>query len=74
MVFCPLCKAENQCAITLGHSADSCWCHDSTVLVSDNLLARVPETLKGEACICQKCVEEDSTKTGRVQQISPKRW
>ncbi|WP_211564792.1 cysteine-rich CWC family protein [Marinomonas gallaica] len=71
---CPLCRAQNQCAITLGHSAESCWCHDPNVLIPANLLAKVPDVLKGKACICQKCVEEESTKTGRVQQISPKRW
>lgn len=48
---CPLCGSINQCGV---HTGD-CWCFHTKVPAE--LRARIPEPLRGKACICQKCVE-----------------
>lgn len=51
---CPLCGGPNGCeAARCGHHDVPCWC--SEAYFSPDLLARVPEPLRGRACICPKC-------------------
>jgi len=54
---CPLCGQANHCAMEMpqaGREQVPCWCTRETFSVS--LLQRVPEPLRGQACICQACV------------------
>ena len=52
---CPLCGGPNQCLLcTLETHKGPCWC--ATMEIPAALLARVPESLRNRACICQKCV------------------
>lgn len=54
---CPLCGQANGCQ-DLGAKDDlhGCWCHDPVLRFSPELLARVPQSLRGKACICKACV------------------
>jgi hypothetical protein len=38
-----------------GSISGGCWCRD--VIISRELLAQVPEPLRGRACICRSCAE-----------------
>lgn len=49
--LCPLCGSENLCGMAL--ASGKCWCED--VNFTPELLARVPETARDKACICQRC-------------------
>lgn len=51
---CPLCGRENRCGEAEG-GAGRCWCFD--LKVPPALLARVPEALRGKACVCRECVQ-----------------
>ena len=55
---CPLCGQPNQCAgeveRTTGVPQPPCWCTQREF--SAELLQRVPEALRGKACICPACV------------------
>lgn len=51
---CPLCGAPNRCAVAAeGSFAVDCWC--ASVRISAQALARVPEPLRGKACLCAAC-------------------
>jgi Cysteine-rich CWC len=51
---CPLCGKSNQCApATAGDFAVECWC--TGVVISQEALDRVPEALRGKACLCPRC-------------------
>ncbi|NUZ05363.1 cysteine-rich CWC family protein [Piscinibacter koreensis] len=51
---CPLCGELNQCALAGGTDpANRCWCADASF--SAELLASVPPTAAGRACICAAC-------------------
>ncbi|MFM1907281.1 MAG: hypothetical protein RLZZ591_958 [Pseudomonadota bacterium] len=54
---CPVCGKSNQCAMELakatGQAQAPCWCTEATF--SAELLSRVPEDLRGKACICPAC-------------------
>ena len=51
---CPLCGGPNQCAAAQSGSFETpCWCREATF--SPDLLARLPEAQRGQACICQDC-------------------
>ena len=53
---CPLCGAANECAVAAsGDFATPCWCRGVTFTAE--LLATVPEGMKGRACICRACAE-----------------
>lgn len=51
---CPLCGGPNNCAMAGSSTAVDCWC--SRVRIPEELLARVPEAARDEACICARCV------------------
>jgi len=54
---CPLCGGDNACAMVAADGDPSacgdCWCKAATI--PDTLIARVPQPLRGRACICQRC-------------------
>ncbi len=52
---CPLCGGANACTPAARDQYDEpCWCQGATF--SAELLARVPEPLRGVACVCAACV------------------
>ncbi len=50
---CPLCAADNRCAVAMGAAPESCWCHSSRVKPS--ALAALPENERMQRCICPDC-------------------
>ncbi len=50
---CPLCAAENQCAVAAGSSPESCWCH--TAGISPAALAALPRHERMVRCLCPDC-------------------
>ncbi len=57
---CPICGGPNRCAAAESGSFDTpCWCRDATF--SPDLLARVPEVRRGQACICQDCAMRETS-------------
>ncbi len=56
---CPICGGPNRCAAAASGSFDTpCWCREATF--SPDLLARVPEAQRGQACICRACAARDT--------------
>ena len=54
---CLLCGQANSCqALGEQDGHQACWCHDPVLRFSPELLARVPQALRGKACICKACV------------------
>ena len=54
---CPLCAQPNQCAMEIecatGQKQPPCWCTQARF--SAELLARIPEAARNQACICAAC-------------------
>jgi len=51
---CPLCGGANDCALARSGRVDvPCWCESATFGAA--LLARVPQPLRGTACVCVGC-------------------
>jgi hypothetical protein len=54
---CPLCGEQNRCAMEIeretGQSQPPCWCMQ--VDFSKAPLTNLPESMRGLACICQRC-------------------
>ncbi|OYU44532.1 MAG: hypothetical protein CFE44_12450 [Burkholderiales bacterium PBB4] len=54
---CPLCHQPNQCAMEMeratGQKQPPCWCTQASF--SAELLARIPETARNQACVCASC-------------------
>jgi len=48
---CPLCGNANQCGMVTGE--EKCWCFNA--VISEDVLARVPEQARDLVCICEKC-------------------
>jgi Cysteine-rich CWC len=48
---CPICGGPNDCGGAAGKR--ECWC--SSVKISSEALARVPEEAKGNVCMCATC-------------------
>jgi hypothetical protein len=58
-LLCPLCGSANACApARSGRFDEPCWCRAATF--SAALLARVPEPLRGVACVCAACAAADT--------------
>lgn len=63
-LICPLCGGPNDCAPARSGSFETaCWCRNVTI--DPDILARVPEAQRNEACICARCAASTS-KTNRV--------
>lgn len=54
--ICPICGNQNNCGYVNGLSHEGCWCEK--VEVPKELRDKIPEHLKGKACICKACVME----------------
>jgi hypothetical protein len=54
---CPLCGGDNGCAMerekASGEPQPPCWCRDERF--TPELLARIPASARGMACLCQGC-------------------
>ncbi len=50
---CPLCGADNNCAMTKGEPAEHCWCE--AVEISPAVLESIGADDKGVRCICPQC-------------------
>ena len=51
---CPLCGEANECAAARAGTFDTpCWC--TSAVFAPELLAAVPATSLGQACICRRC-------------------
>ncbi|USD66995.1 cysteine-rich CWC family protein [Vibrio sp. SCSIO 43136] len=51
---CPICGKSNQCG-NKSSQAFACWCGDPSIRFTESLLAKVPQHLRGKACICKSC-------------------
>jgi hypothetical protein len=54
---CPLCGNANECG--MANDAGKCWCF--TAIISEKVLARVPEGSRNVACICANCAKQGTT-------------
>lgn len=53
---CPICGGPNGCAASACGSFEvDCWC--AAVRIDEAVLARVPEALRGRACVCRRCIQ-----------------
>lgn len=53
---CPICNNDNSCGNIAGKAHGTCWC--SQAFFPEAIFARVPEDQRGQACICQTCLEK----------------
>ena len=57
---CPLCGESNRCAMEVeretGEAQPPCWCMQADF--SNAPLAKLPESMRGLACICARCAAE----------------
>jgi Cysteine-rich CWC len=60
--LCPLCGKFNQCAMEIeketGVKQAACWCVGMDF--SADLIARVPASAQGQACICAACAAQSA--------------
>jgi len=67
---CPLCGGPNQCAPAQAGRLDvACWCSQANIAA--DILARIPETRRRQACICPRCAGAGSADTGSA--VAPDR-
>ncbi|MCK5944315.1 MAG: cysteine-rich CWC family protein [Planctomycetes bacterium] len=56
---CPLCGGDNACAVAQQGgdptAVDACWCQTATI--PEAAIARIPEPLRGRACVCRRCAD-----------------
>lgn len=56
---CPLCGNNNFCiqvtGVGCGKNDEQCWCFNTEISFPKALLERIPDDLKGQACICEGC-------------------
>lgn len=54
---CPLCAQPNACAAACGDAARAaeCWCMQARI--APEVLARVPASARGLACVCARCAQ-----------------
>jgi Cysteine-rich CWC len=54
---CPVCGEPNRCAMEqqrrTGQAQPPCWCTQARF--TPELLARVPDAARGQACVCAAC-------------------
>ena len=55
--LCPLCGSPNRCTMAAeqatGITQAACWCRDAAI--DPAVLAQIPPTARGKACICAAC-------------------
>jgi len=61
--LCPLCAQPNRCAMEVeratGIKQPPCWCTQTNF--SADLLARIPQSARGKACVCAACAKTGET-------------
>lgn len=67
---CPLCGAENDCAVVRCGTATcaDCWC--AGITIADDVLARIPAAARDKACLCRRCatgLSSPNPDVGRVR-------
>ena len=59
---CPLCGQGNQCAMEVerktGQKQPPCWCTETSF--SAELLARLTDASRNQACICARCASDSA--------------
>src|SRR5437764_21496 len=70
---CPLCAGPNRCAMEVerasGEAQAACWCTRATF--SPDLLAQVPATARGQACLCAACAGQPSPGIIMIRAFEP---
>ena len=69
---CPICGADNHCAVARGKGA--CWCF--TRHIPDDVLEKIPPAARERACVCQACAfgnRSPSVVMTRMQEILRRR-
>jgi hypothetical protein len=61
---CPVCGADNRCAMAADPDASRCWCFD--VAISAESLSLIPAEARGVACVCARCAATLPTGTGKA--------
>ncbi|HEX8588593.1 cysteine-rich CWC family protein [Pseudomonas sp.] len=52
--LCPVCGARNRCTLADPRTVDqACWCF--TAAINPEVLAALPEEVRGKACLCPRC-------------------
>lgn len=69
--ICPLCGADNRCAVERGGSIETCWC--ARTPISAQILEAMPAHLRNRACICAQCAAKDNMKCGAIPVLNPSR-
>ncbi|WP_304995858.1 cysteine-rich CWC family protein [Salinispirillum sp. LH 10-3-1] len=58
-LHCPVCGEPNACAPAASGSFDTpCWCTE--VVIDPDALAKIPEHLRQQACLCKRCATKES--------------
>jgi hypothetical protein len=65
---CPLCGADNRCAVERGDSIETCWC--ASTPISTQALEAIPAALRNRACICAQCAAKGLAGTNTVSEWS----
>jgi hypothetical protein len=67
---CPLCGEGNDCQRCEGVAYKGpCWCFK--VEVPQELIGRLPEDLRGKACICRECVMDFHRQNSGAADVKP---
>jgi hypothetical protein len=51
--LCPVCGADNQCAMADDKQASQCWCMGVTI--AEEALAQIPAKARDTQCLCAAC-------------------
>lgn len=62
---CPICGAENDCAVARGQGA--CWCF--TAAIPDDVLEKIPIEARNLACVCKACAGENREPTDAYRRM-----
>jgi hypothetical protein len=62
--ICPLCGADNRCAVERGDSIETCWC--TSTPIGTQTLEAIPAGLRNRACICAQCAAKGNADSGAV--------
>ena len=69
---CPLCGQPNQCAMealrATGVKQPPCWC--SQLKFDPELLERIPEHVRGKACVCASCAQSPNGSQPELKEFS----
>jgi hypothetical protein len=55
---CPICGAENACAMARDPGAGDCWCFNTPI--TQQARSAIPEDAMGLVCICARCATSET--------------